>query len=267
MKKVLAVDIDGTVFRWHLVFLYLKELAKDYPLVGQALEMAAPELEAHRARKGPFEAYVARVAQLFWDERRFVGISVDHSLRAAKAVAERNRDRVYIFTRELIAAANSLDDWTTVAISGSPQEVVEAFGTLLGIEICLGTIHPVDEGGFFRDGTIIERVTRKGPTLLEVAAAHGFDLGRSAGVGDTLNDASMLRAVGFPICFNPSQELAEIAKGEKMPVAVERKDQLYVLPEGDPGLYPEAATLESILPPDLARALRSRLPPRMLFYR
>jgi phosphoserine phosphatase len=263
-KKALIVDIDGTVFRWHLIFLWLRVLAETYDHIREMLESAAPELAAHRARKASFQAYVSKITQLFWFEKRYVGISRADSLRAAEVVVQNGRDHLYVFSRELIAAAQN-EGWMTFAISGSPQEAVDLFTKSLKIDHALGTIHPLTEEGLFADLPTIDHVSDKGATLLKLATEYNIDLVESVAMGDTALDASMLDAVGWPICFNPSRELRLLAKQKQWGIVVERKDSAYILSATDPDLNHLSLDLESVLPIDLAFALQQRLEPGFLF--
>jgi phosphoserine phosphatase len=115
-----------------------------------------------------------------------------------------------------------------VAISGSPQEILEIFLKPLGFDRAWGTVLGQREGRY--TGELLRNPFRdKQSVLREFLDETGVSLDGSAGVGDTLSDVGFLESVQSPVVFNPNRSLFEMARQRGWPIVVERKDVVYNL--------------------------------------
>jgi HAD superfamily phosphoserine phosphatase-like hydrolase len=256
MKPWLITDVDGTLYRWQLFMDWLEKLAPRYPAIQEMVQDAEPVLHAYRARKGPFMQYGQMMVKKFWDEKRYVGIKRSDAIRAAEEVVASGGHRMYVFTRELIAAAKSLG-WGIAAISGSPQETVETLLKPFGFDVIKATGHLITAEGVYADGPVTFHVERKGETLREIAAENGIPLELSVAIGDSSSDAKMLELVKWPVCFNPNREFGDIALEKKWPFVIESRNTDYILVTEPSGQ--RRGRVQEILPPDLADCFQKRL--------
>lgn len=222
MKKPLAVfDIDGTIFRSSLVI----ELTSALVRFGIFPQDAEKEIERHLVkwsnREGSYEEYINQVVKTF--QKHIIGCYTKDIRRISKLVIREQKNKVYRYTRDLVSRLKKTH--TLVAISGSPLEMVEEFSRQWGFGYAFGTIH-TSFRGIYNGGMVVPAENKK-KTLEKLVQDQGLSLARSVGVGDTEGDISFLRIVSRPLCFNPNKRLYRVAKKEKWPVAVERKDVIY----------------------------------------
>jgi phosphoserine phosphatase len=120
-----------------------------------------------------------------------------------------------------------------IAISGSPQEILDLFLKPLGFDRAWGTVLAKDardrytgevlENPFGNKRRVMEEV------MEEFLANAEAGLEDSVGMGDTLSDVGFLEMVETPIAFNPNRGLFEVARQWGWPIVVERKDVIYNL--------------------------------------
>lgn len=116
-----------------------------------------------------------------------------------------------------------------IAISGSPQEILDLFLKPLGFDRAWGTVLAQDAGGRYTGEMLHNPFKNKQRVLEEFLKDAGVDLEESVGMGDTLSDVGFLELVQTPIAFNPNRSLLEVARRRDWPIVVERKDVIYNL--------------------------------------
>ncbi len=154
MKKPLAIfDIDGTIFRSSL----LVELNWQLVSSGVFPPRIKKELDRHYFswidRKGSYEDYIHKVVELY--DRYLKRVPQKEIRRMARRVVREHRDRVYVYTRELIKKIR--ESHTLVAISGSPLEIVKEFNRHWRFHHVFGTEREVRNGLY--TGKTTRRVT------------------------------------------------------------------------------------------------------------
>lgn len=225
-KSVAVFDIDGTFFRSSLLIEYNKALVSAGFIPRRAVRQLLPEYFAWRDRKGEYNDYLHRVIEMHAAEIK--GKSAKEAKLIARKVFNYHKDRVYRYTRE---ALNRLQKTHyTIAISGSPLEMVSLFARYYKFDEYHATVYEVDRYGNYT-GLIADRRTigMKGPILEHSVEDKNLTLRGSWGFGDTSNDASFLQLVDNPIAINPSSDLFSEAKQRQWRVVVERKDVIYEL--------------------------------------
>ncbi|HVM90837.1 MAG TPA: HAD-IB family phosphatase, partial [Verrucomicrobiae bacterium] len=182
-------------------------------------------LAAYDKRQVPFADYASAFTQKL-EDGFFGGMKEADVCAIAKEIAERERDRTYVFTRELLRALQKLD-YCTIAISGSFYGVVEPFAEAWGFEHAYGTeLHTDDDGvyhGTPEQTTVHAR--NKGDLLRALMQAHELSDAGSVAIGDSMNDASMLELVEHPMLFNPDEKLLRhfSSRSESSWLVVERR--------------------------------------------
>jgi len=232
-KKFAAFDIDGTLVRWQLYHALVDQLHTQGLIneIDYSAVQSARMKWKNREHKESFKEYEAVLISTY--ERTLPKIPTTGFDQAVKEVAGRYKQQVYTFTRDLIEELRS-KSYVLIAISGSHKEVVEHIAKQFGFSIWVGTEYKRDGGSFTGERTIGSK--DKGATLLRIVKDNGLSTKDSYAVGDSKNDAELLRLVDNPIAFNPDSELQAIAKANEWPIVVERKNVVYRL-ENSGGRY------------------------------
>ncbi len=226
-QKFAIFDIDGTIFRSSLLIEIVEVMIdlKLFPISVRA------EYENEKVgwldRKGDYDAYIMAVIGVFL--RNIKGVSEQDFIKAARIVVERYRNRVYIFTRELIKDLKK-KNYFLIAISNSPKGILDIFCKEFGFDKVYGRLYELNSKNCYTGNIIDEYMIANKANLLKHAIyENNLTLAGSVGVGDTESDIPFLKLVDHPICFNPNLKLYRYAKRAQWGIAVERKNVVYEL--------------------------------------
>lgn len=227
MRKVAIFDIDGTIFRSSLVI----ELTDAFIQEGVFSSKVRRFYElAHRNwldRKGPYEEYINAVVMAF--RKNIKGITFKEFSRIAKKVVTLQKNRTYIYSRDLIKNLKKRN-YFLLAISHSPKKIVEEFCRKLGFDKVYGQIYEIDKQTRFTGRVLyLDLIIDKAKVLKRAIEKENLTLRGSVGVGDTESDIGFLKMVENPICFNPNKKLYQFGKKSGWKIIVERKDVIYPL--------------------------------------
>jgi HAD superfamily hydrolase (TIGR01490 family) len=224
-QQIAVFDIDGTIFRSSLLIELVEALITDGLFPKKAKKEYEKEFRDWLDRKGNYEDYIVAVVNVF--VKNIKGVSYKKFKKNVNQVVDYHRDRVYRYTRDLIADLRK-KDYYIIAISHSPIEIVATFATAFGFDDHYGKVYEIDAKGNFT-GNILDdrRMSNKATVLQSILHKTGLSLSGSIGVGDTEGDISLLEMVENPICFNPNQNLYKHAQKLGWKVVVERKDMIY----------------------------------------
>ncbi|MFA6503164.1 MAG: HAD-IB family hydrolase [Candidatus Paceibacterota bacterium] len=226
MKKPVAVfDIDGTIFRSSLLIELVERLIEKGIFPESARAMYDEERVQWLDRKGDYEAYIMKVVETFASQLK--GVPYGPVADAAGEIIEEKRDRVYRYTRDLIADLKRRG-YYLLAITRSPKFIADGFGYECGFDKVYGMFYATGPSDNFT-GEIedADLIMNKAAILTRVFRKEEVTLEGSIGVGDTESDIPMLEMVETPIAFNPNQKLLTHAKRRGWKVVVERKDVIY----------------------------------------
>jgi phosphoserine phosphatase len=160
--------------------------------------------------------------------RELEGVSVAELQRCAIAEVEAHGRRLHIYTRD-VALRLKEAGYQLIAISGSPQEILDLFLKPLGFDRAWGTVLAKDARGRYTGEVLENPFGNKRRVMEEFLANAEAGLEDSVGMGDTLSDVGFLEMVEIPIAFNPNRGLFEVARQWGWPIVVERKDVIYNL--------------------------------------
>ena len=227
-KKVAIFDIDGTIFRSSLLIELVDALIQEGIFPSDVRRLYANAFKNWLDRKGDYDKYIEAVILAFLSHIK--GVKYRDFLQVAKKVTEFHKNRVYRYTRDLVAELKSAG-YYMIAISNSPREIVEEFAErVLGFNRVYGRVYEVGEDGEFTGAVMhLDFVNDKAKVLKSALRKEGLSLRGSVGVGDSESDSAFLRFVERPICFNPNQMLYNEAVKHGWEVVVERKDVIYFL--------------------------------------
>lgn len=225
MKKKLAIfDIDGTIFRKNLHFELIDELSWRGIFSKSARKVLVSAYASWLEHKGTYDEYRKKIVNIY--ARELKGCRQKDIVEASQKVADFNKDRVYIFARNLIKKLRK-EKYTIIAISGSPVEIVKEYNKFLKFDEVFGSVYETDGKGLYTGKTIFEPVRHKGHLVGQFIAEKGLTLEKSFGVGDTESDVSFLKMVEKPYAFNPNMNLERVACRNNWKIIVEKKDVIY----------------------------------------
>ena len=227
MKKVAIFDIDGTIFRSSLLIKFTEALIDEGIFSGKARKMYEAKYVRWLDRKGSYEQYIGALVVSF--EKQLKGILYADFCRIAELVVDRNKNRIYCYTRDLIEELKK-KKYFLLAISNSPKIILEDFCRELGFDKIYGRMYETGAHEKFTGKTLDEHlISNKANIMRRALRKEGLTLSGSIGVGDTESDIPFLELVERPICFNPNRKLYRFAKLNRWEVVVERKDVIYEL--------------------------------------
>jgi len=234
MSKIAAFfDIDGTLYREGLISEIFKKLVK--------CEIIEPdkwyndvrnEYIKWDKRQGNYDNYLLKMAEIYTTAVK--GLHSSQVEFIASKVIDQKGDRVYTYTRDMIAWHKS-QGHMVITISGSPEELVKAMSKKHGFDDYRGSIYKKNTENIYT-GEVIPMWDSKSKkaSILELKELYDIDLSKSYAYGDTAGDFSMFQLVQFPVCVNPTRELIKAILfdnviREKVKIVVERKDMVYKL--------------------------------------
>ena len=222
-----AFDIDGTIVRWQLFHAIVTQLIANGHIPkssGDKIDQAR-DVWQKRGHKESFREYEHVLVHEYL--AAIEGMSKAALEEAAETTLEVYKDRVYVYTRDLIRSLKE-QGYLLFAISGSQQEIVDKFAAYYGFDDAVGSRQEMSESGTYlatRDTPIFD----KAKVVRELAAKHGADFTDSIAVGDSASDSKILEIVEQPIAFNPDAGLLEIAKARGWKIVIERKNVIITL--------------------------------------
>jgi HAD superfamily hydrolase (TIGR01490 family) len=226
-REPLAVfDVDGTLFRRGLLPALTRRLVNEGVFPERVREELSQDYYAWVERRGSYETYDELVMELFLRELK--GVSVAELRRCATAEVEAHGRRLHMYTRDMARRLKEAG-YHIIAISGSPQEILDLFLKPLGFDRAWGTVLAQDAGGCYTGEVLQDPFKNKRRVLEEFLEDAEVSLGGSVGVGDTLSDVGFLEMVQTPIAFNPNRSFFDVARQRGWPIVVERKDVIYNL--------------------------------------
>jgi HAD superfamily hydrolase (TIGR01490 family) len=226
VREPLAVfDVDGTLFRRGLLPALTRRLVNEGVFPERVREELSRDYYAWVERRGSYETYDELVMELFL--RELEGVSVAELQRCARAEVEAHGRRLHMYTRDTARRLKEAG-YHLIAISGSPQEILDLFLKPLGFDRAWGTVLAQDEGRYTGE-VLQDPFKNKRQVLEEFLEEADVGLEGSVGVGDTLSDVGFLEMVRTPIAFNPNRSFFEVARQRGWPIVVERKDVIYNL--------------------------------------
>ncbi len=232
MQKVAVFDIDGTIFRSSLIIEVFNALIDAGVFPHEARDVVERSFVRWLDRKGHYNDYVMKLVRTYYEYLPGTkSVLVDAVI---EGVIDKQKDRVYRYTRDLIASLKR-KGFFLIAISNSQHAMVEAFAHTQGFDAAIGRTLEIKNGTYtgrqmYNDRPFpISASLDKVEILKHYLDSNGIhtDLTRSYAIGDSEGDIPLLSSVGNPIAFNPSLPLARLAKRRNWSMIVERKDVIY----------------------------------------
>jgi HAD superfamily hydrolase (TIGR01490 family) len=103
-------------------------------------------------------------------------------------------------------------------VSSAPEEIVQPFADLLGLDGAIASRATIDDQGKFTgEMDFFNQGENKAVAMRELAKARDIDLTESYAYSDSETDAPMLHAVGHAYAVNPDRQLARLAQENQWP--------------------------------------------------
>ncbi len=225
-KRIAVFDIDGTIFRSSLLRELLEALITFGIFPYRAQEYYVHAYVRWLDRKGSYHVYQQAVIKAY--QRYIKGINQNMIRDTSNHVMNFHRYRLYHHTKNMVRNLKRRGFYL-VAISGSPQDIVEPFAKNLGFNKVFGRVFAVDKNNRFTGKIYNQKEIGSKDAILKrlLLSDKNLTLEGSIGVGDTDLDIPFLKMLEHPIAFNPNKELYRYAKKNKWEIIIERKDLIF----------------------------------------
>ncbi len=220
MKPIAIFDIDGTIFRSSLTIELFKHLVREKIFDSKYIRRVMQSEKKLLNRQGHYDDFVHDVVEAY--KAAIVGQKKDKIVAASRKVISEQKFRTYRYTKKLLEEIQKR--YSTIAISGSPLEVVVEYNKFLKFDKLYGWEFGIDEQGRYTDVVLHAPPRYKKELIVRYVQNHNLSFKNSIGVGDTESDVGFLELVDKPIVFNPNTKLFNIARRKKWKVVIERKD-------------------------------------------
>ncbi|MEK7599283.1 MAG: HAD-IB family hydrolase [Patescibacteria group bacterium] len=225
-RRLVVYDIDGTLFRLSLLVELVNSLVASNIFPQAAKETINKDYLDWINREGDYEKFIRQMVRVY--QKYIVGWDKATINEISQEVVDFQKKKVYCFTRDAIREYKN-KNYFLLAISGSPEDIVQKFADYFGFDRAFGSVWEVREGRFTNrvyDGAKNKKQIFK--MFLESNAKYtGLD--GSIAFGDTESDIPILKMVDYPVVFNPSLDLANLAVKKGWRMVVERKNVIYRL--------------------------------------
>lgn len=210
MRSCALFDVDGTLLRGFIVQSFPRYLA-DQGVIQSRFSDRIDEIVRSYSRGAADYRHAAETVPTIYAE----AIRGVEEVAVTRNAEDYMRDHVpasiHPYARDLVKAVGDKVD-LVIALSGSPTEPVQSVKAL-GFDHAYGSVFEARDGVYTgkTDWNLILG-ERKAEYARLIADKHGFSLRRTAGFGDSDQDAQTLQLTGLPIALNPSDAMREICR-------------------------------------------------------
>ena len=216
MRSAALFDVDGTLLRGFIIQSFPRYLADQGVIQPRFADRIDEIVNSHSRGAAPYRHAAETVPAIYAESIRGVEEATIRR-HAADYMRGHIPASIHPYTRELVRAVGEKVD-LTIALSGSPTEPIQCVKQL-GFNHAYGSVFEA-RGGVYTGKVEWNLILgeRKAEYARIIAESHGFSLRRTAGFGDSDQDAETLQATGLPIALNPSDAMQEIcrARGWRM---------------------------------------------------
>ena len=157
----------------------------------------------------------ATTAYQLWADA-MTGVRAPTVRHVAHQVWERQRAELFPFARSVVDLLRQRG-WTTVLLSGSPQEIVRVAAQDLGLDHAWGAEFAVDRDVY--SGQVVTAPGVPGTKLALLRSKQpGFRPTDALAIGNSVTDLELLDVVGHPLAFEPDPALREAAAVRGWPI-------------------------------------------------
>lgn len=208
--KVAFFDIDGTLVEPYTIGLFLNFLAENGKFHRQNIDNFSKVTKEYASGNKTYEQLAAS-----WGKELGEGLKgyVEQEVQAiAGKFWEIVKLRVAYWAKDIIAQFNN-NGYTTIAISGSPIELLTLYKEKLGLQQVFASVAEVTNG-VYTGKTSVNLVLGKEKEMIvnSIIQQEHVDLEKSFGFGDNLHDLAFLDKVGHPVAIISESNLKQYAE-------------------------------------------------------
>jgi phosphoserine phosphatase len=271
--RVAFIDIDGTLIRDNFTLYVVQILHKKGVIRTEHYRELENVLRRWQERKATYDDLTSELLRTI--RHGLEGVTLEDLLEAGQQAAAEGLNRPYLFTHALLEVLKSMQPKPLlVAISGSPRAVVQPYCDALGFDDVHATMFKLENGKITggyelatspyhtKDATCIRAAQSLNLPIIPVVEIDRVVIKGSLAIGDALADHKMFDVVEYPIAFNPTAQLLSACREHSTPVVTERKDVINIsrVHWGERDAAMAEIQIEEILPIEMARQIRRRLP-------
>jgi len=216
LRSAAFFDLDGTLLRGLMIQAFPRYLAGRRKMSEAFPNKIDAIVDAYLNGTTSYVEVAKNVARLY--AAGIKGLNVDTVANMAEGfMGTYFPKNVFHYSKRLVRDARDLVD-LTIAISGSPQEVVSEIGEYLPFDEVYGSLFTTRAGvytGVVKRNLILGKT--KGYLIDELSRRLMIDLTKSLAFGDTEQDGAVLRRVGHPIAMNPNRSLIKLCMRNHWP--------------------------------------------------
>lgn len=258
-RPIIAFDLDFTLHRGSLVVLLLQVLGERGIIPRDVIEHASVLEHKTQVAQGLRRDYAYAMLDQFISLNALEGIPEAQMYEIAEELLVEHRERTMLFSRLLLESAKK-QGYVAVAISGSPKQIVDPFAKAWGFDDWVGTEFLVNDQGQLTgkaDEWILHYKDKAG-VLERFVAKHNCTWKGSIAIGDSMDDASMMKSVEYPMAMNPSNELRHVCRELQIPFALEQGDGVLLMRSSAKDGYFQEVDVSTILPSAIAADIYER---------
>lgn len=209
LKSAAFFDLDGTLLRGLMIQAFPRYLA-DRGMIGEGFASGIDAIvAAYEGGAASYFTVAKKVPTLY--ATAIKGLSADAVRSMAKEFMEAYVPaKLLSYSKPLVRKTRQLVD-LVIAVSGSPQEVVERIRGHLPFDEAYGSTFATRAGAY--TGVVETNLIlgeSKGELIDALSSRSSIDPVKSIAFGDTDQDILVLRRVGLPVALNPNPPLLRI---------------------------------------------------------
>jgi len=209
LRSAAFFDLDGTLFRGLMIQAFPRYLAGRRKISEAFPSKIDAVVAAYLKGTISYMKVAERVSKLY--AAGIKGLKIDTvEIMAEEFMETYFPTKVFRYSKRLVRDARKLVD-LTIAMSGSPQEVVSEIGKYLPFDEVYGSLFTTKAGvytGIVKRNLILGKP--KGDLIDELSRRLLIDLSKSFAFGDTDQDGPVLRRVRLPMAINPNPSLLKL---------------------------------------------------------
>jgi phosphoserine phosphatase len=204
VKKLALFDIDGVIYSGHTIFDQIQNQEKRGILLSGTWDKILSEIGEYKSGRKNYKQ--AADCMLKISALAIKGKSYKEMLSDTTHYMMRSKDKFFPYFVKLIPELKKTYD--IFFVTTNFQFICEAIGTVLGVKNYLSSVAEVKNGKF--TGKVKLSLAGNKGMVKDLIVKYGK--AGSIAVGDSENDADMLKEVEHPFVFEPNEKLEKICK-------------------------------------------------------
>lgn len=204
MKKLALFDIDGVIYKGHLIFDIIQDSEKKGIISSGVWEKILFEIEEYKSGRKNYKEAADGMLEAY--AKALCGLSYKDLFKHSYEYISSNKERVFEYFPKVLTELKKKYD--VYFVTTNFQFTAGVYARRIGVKNYVSSIAEV-KGGKFTGKVELSLGGNKGivEKLIKKYGKEG-----SIAFGDSENDADMLRKVQYPFVFEPNEKLVKICK-------------------------------------------------------